>query len=140
MALTQNITVARRGPPKSNTYGKPVAPGEVIYAGSLFGVNAANQAVRIQTGGIVAFMGMALNGINNVGQSGASQQDVISSNDTYALTVPGAVPANINAKVYATDDGTLTLTAPGSGFAGVVGYLEDVDAVTGQTFVKVQGH
>lgn len=138
MALTQNITVSRRGPVRSDAFGYPVAPGEVIYTGGLFGVNASGQAVRIQTAGIVAFAGIALNGVNNVSSSSASGTQAVGSTDTFALNVPGATPANINAKVYATDDGTLTLTAPTSGFEGMVGFLVGID--NGQTYVKVQGH
>jgi hypothetical protein len=138
MALTQNITVSRRGPARGDAFGYPVAPNEVIYAGGLFGLNASGQAVRIQTAGIVSFVGMALNGVNNLGNANPSATAVVGSNDTFALTVPAATPASINAKVYATDDGTLTLAVPGSGFEGIIGYVAGID--NGQTYVKVQGH
>jgi hypothetical protein len=137
MALTGNITVARRGPARGNAFGYPVAPGETIYAGGLVGVNSSGQAVRIQTSGIVAFVGLAMNGVNNVGNASAGAT-VTAANDTFALTVPSATDANVNAKVYATDDGTLTLTQPGSGFTGIIGYLVGID--NGQTYVEVKGY
>jgi hypothetical protein len=137
-ALTQNITVARRGAARAESFGYPVAPGEKIFSGGLFGVNSSGQAVRIQTSGMAAFVGMALNGYDNSASSSASTVLVVGSNDVHPLTVPSATAANINAPVYATNDGTLTLTQPGSGFEGIVGYLVGIE--NGQTYVKVQGH
>ena len=139
MALTKNVAYQRRGPARGDNFGYYVAPGEVIYAGSLFGVNAAGYAVRIQTAGIVQFVGMALNGVDNSAGSTPSAVAVVASQDTWALTIAaGGTPSNINAKVYATDDNTLTLAQPGAGFTGVVGYFQGID--NGQTYVKVQGH
>jgi hypothetical protein len=137
MALTQNITVARRGPQRGIAFGYPVAPGEVIYTGGLFGVNSSGQAVRIQTAGIVAFVGLATVGVSNIGSSSASADFAVGAFDDFALTVPSATFANINAPVYATDDGTLTLTAPTTGFTGKVGYLAGIE--NGQTYVRIQG-
>jgi hypothetical protein len=137
MALTGNITVRRRGPARGAAFGYPVAPGEKIYAGGLVCVNSSGQMVRPQTSGAVAFVGLAQAGYDNSASASAGPT-IVAANDEYALTVPSATPSNINAKVYATDDGTLTLTAPGSGFAGVVGYLIGID--NGQTYVEVKGH
>ena len=137
MALTSNIAPARRGPARGDAFGYPIAPGETIFTGGLIGVNSSGQAVRLQTSGIVAFAGIASNGYNNAGASAAGP-NIVASAGTYALTVPGATPANINAPVYATDDATLTLAAPGSGFAGKVGYLAGID--NGQTYVSISGH
>jgi hypothetical protein len=137
MALAKNIAVSRRGPRRGDSFVYPAAPNEVIYTGGLFGVNAAGQAVRIQTSGIVAFVGIADNGVNNVGNAAAGP-NVVGLNDTYALTVPGATFANINQPVYATDDNTLTLTAPSTGFEGKIGWLVGIE--NGQTYVEVKGH
>ena len=85
----------------------------------------------------MAFIGIALNGVNNVGNA-APGYNVTAAYDDFALTVPAATVANINAPVYATDDNTLTLAKPGSGFQGIVGYLAGID--NGQTYVQLQGH
>jgi hypothetical protein len=137
MALTANAKIDRRGNARGQSFGYPVAPGETIYSGSLCCVNSAGQLVRLQTAGGVAFVGMAMSYYSNVGNAAAGP-NVVCSNDEMALTVPAASFANINATVYATDDGTLQLTAPGSGFAGKVGNLIGID--NGQTYVKVQGN
>jgi hypothetical protein len=137
MALTASLIVTRRGPRKGSAFGYPVAPGEKIFSGGLVCVNAAGQLVRLQTAGAVAFVGMAQSAYDNSG-SAAAGPIVVAANDSFALAVPSATPSNINAKVYATDDATLTLTAPTSGFEGVVGYLEGID--NGQTYVALAGH
>jgi hypothetical protein len=137
MALTAPAKIDRRGNARGQSFVYPVAPGETIYTGSLCCVNAAGQLVRLQTAGGVAFVGMAMSGYSNVGNAAAGP-GIACSNDEMALTVPAATFANINAPVYATDDATLSLAAPGSGFAGKVGVLIGID--NGQTYVKVQGN
>lgn len=134
MALSSNSMPRKRGIPRGDAFGYPIAPGEVVYTGGLTCVNSSGQAQRVQTSGSVAFVGIATNNISNVGQSAAGA-NIVAAFDTFALTVPGATAANINAPVYATDDNTLTLTAPGSGFTAVIGYLVGID--NGQTYVKI---
>jgi hypothetical protein len=137
MALTQNIAVSRRGPARGDAFGYPIAPGETIYTGGITCVNAAGQAVRPPTSGAVAFAGIATNGWNNSASSAAGPV-IVAAGGTWALNVPGATVSNLWAKVYATDDGTLTLTAPTSGFEGAIGYLAGID--NGQTYVALTGH
>ncbi len=137
MALTSSTNPRRRGYAVGDTFGYPVAPSEVVYTGGLTGINAAGQAQRIQTAGTVAFIGIATKGVNNTTVA-APGDNVIATFDTYALTVPSATPANINAPVYASDDNTLTLTLPTTGFTGKVGYLAGIEG--GQTYVKLEGH
>jgi hypothetical protein len=137
MALVQNITLARRGPPRGSAFGYPVAPGEKIYTGGVCCINSSGQLVRPQTAGAVTCVGIAQSGYDNTA-SASPGPVIVTAFDTFALTVPSATPSNINAKVYATDDGTLTLTLPGSGFTGMVGYLAGID--NAQTYVDVKGH
>jgi len=138
MALTANAKPDRRGPARGASFGYPVAPGEVVYIGSLCCVNAAGQLQRLQTAGGVAFVGVATSYYNNVGNAAAGTVNVVCANDEFAMAVPGAVMASINAPVYATDDNTLQLAVPGSGFVGKVGNIIGIE--NGVTYVKVQGY
>jgi hypothetical protein len=135
MALTSGITPARRGaPPSGGSFGGPVAPGETIWRGGLICWNAAGQLQRLQTAGSVSFAGLASRDYNNSASATASPISVEALKGTYALTVPSAVEANINASVYATDDGTLTLTASTNMLVGTLAGIEN-----GQTYVKLLG-
>lgn len=101
-------------------------------------VNAAGQMVRPQTAGAVAFVEIAQSSLSNVGNAAASTQYVEAWCDEYYFPVPAATPANINAPVYATDDNTLTLAAPGSGFEARVGSLIGFD--NGNAIVDFRGY
>ena len=137
MALTQGFNLTRRGAAHGRSdFGYPVAPGETIYRGGVVGVNASGQLQRIQTSGTVAFAGIAQADFNNSGQA-APGAPVVAMRQCFALTVPSATFSNLDAPVYAVDDGTLSLTAPSSGFAGVIGTLVGID--NGQTFVLIEG-
>lgn len=134
MALTSGIAINRRGPPSRNEFGYPVAAGEQIWRGSLCAVNAAGSLQRMQTSGSVAFVGMSEQDFSNVGSATVSAQKIVVRKGTWALTVTGATAANINAPVYASDDGTLTLTA---GSLLQVGTLAGIE--NGQTYVNLLG-
>lgn len=135
MALSADALYAWRGREGHNQFGYPVAPGETIYLGSLVCINAAGQVVRVQTSGGVAFGGVSDRNLNNTGNAAATTSNVVARTGTFALTVPGATFANIGANVYATDDSTLTLTAPSSGFTQAVGMLVGIE--NGQTWVEM---
>ena len=135
MALTSGITPARRGPPpNAGIFGGPVAPGETVWRGGLLCWNAAGQLQRLQTAGSVAFAGMANRDYNNSASAAPSTVPVEALKGVFGLNVPAALPANINANVYATDDSTLTLTASTN---MLVGTLAGID--NGQTYVKLLG-
>jgi hypothetical protein len=135
MALTAGITPARRGaPPTAGTFGGSVAIGEKIFRGGLISWNAAGTLQRLQTSGSVAFAGLASKDYDNTAGTAAASVGVEALKGIYGLTVPSAVFANINASVYATDDGTLTLS---SSSATLVGTLVGIE--NGQTYVKLLG-
>ena len=135
MALTADSPYPRRGQPGRNDFGYPLAPGEQVYVGSLTCINASGQMIRVQTAGGVAFGGMADRNLSNVGNAAASSISVTGRTGTFALTVPSATYANIGASVYATDDNTLTLTAPTTGFTQAIGTLVGIE--NGQTWVQL---
>lgn len=137
MAATQNTSPPRRGNSRGPAFGYPIAPGETIYAGGLICVNAAGQAQRLQTAGSVAFVGIAQSGYNNSASANPGP-NVVGAFDEFQYVVPGATPSNISAPVYATDDNTLTLAAPTTGFEKIVGYLIGIDS--GKTYVGFASH
>lgn len=136
MALTADALYSRRGNVGRNEFGYPVAPGEQIYLGSLLCINASGQVIRLQTAGGVAFGGLADRNLSNVGNAAASSGNVVGRTGTYSLTVPSATFANIGAAVYASDDATLTLTQPSTGFTQPVGTLVGIE--NGQTWVQIE--
>jgi uncharacterized membrane protein (DUF2068 family) len=134
MALTADAAYQRRGLPGRNEFGYPVAAGEKVFRGSIIAVNAAGAVVRVQTAGAVQIIGLADHFLDNSGSASVSTDRVVGLKGTYALTVPSATAANINATVYASDDNTLTLTQGTLLAAGVLVGIEG-----GQTFVQMIG-
>jgi hypothetical protein len=135
MALTADVVLKRRGPPKGGEYGYYVAPGEKVFRNSLVGLNAAGQMQRIQTSGTVAFLGLAAMAYDNTASAAASVTPVEALRGIWRLVVPSAIPANLNATVYVVDDNTLTLTQSGSLL--VAGNLDGIEA--GFTWVRLLG-
>jgi hypothetical protein len=147
MALTKGFNLTRRGAAMGRAdFGYPAAPGAVIWRGGIMGLNASGQLQPIQTAAgtvngvamtaCVAFAGVAMQDFNNSAVA-APGPAVVAGRQCYALVVPGATFANIGSAVYATDDATLTLTAPTSGFEGAIGTLVGID--NGATFVNILG-
>lgn len=137
MALSAGFNLSRRGARAGRSdFGYPAAPGVTIWRGGIMGLNAAGQLQPIQTAATVSFAGVAERDYNNAGNASAGPT-VVASRESYALTVPGATYANIGAPVYATDDATLTLTVPTSGFEGAIGTLVGIEG--GQTYVLMAG-
>ena len=136
MALSADASYPRRGLAANGTnFGYPVAPGETVYRGSLCLVNATGQLQRLQTAGGVAFAGMAEAQLNNAGNAAASSTIVTALRGTFGIPVPSATVSNIGASVYATDDGTFQLTAPGTGYTAAIGTIVGVE--NGLTYVKL---
>ncbi len=147
MALSAPITLARRGQRAGRSdFGYPAAPGVVIYTGGIMGLNASGQIQPIQTAAAtnagvattacVSFAGIATSSYNGLGVSSVGPL-IVGARECYALTVPAATFANIDAPVYAVDDGTLTLTQPSTGFTGAIGTLVGIE--NGQTYVLIEG-
>ncbi|MHB1305351.1 MAG: hypothetical protein ACYCZB_18150 [Acidiphilium sp.] len=137
MALTAGFNLSRRGARAGRSdFGYPVAPGVAIWRGGIMGLNAAGQLQPVQTAATVAFAGVATQDYNNAGSANAGPT-VVASRECYALTVPAATAADIGTPVYATDDATLTLTAPTTGFVGAIGTLVGIEG--GQTYVLIAG-
>lgn len=135
-ALTAGITPIRRGTPATrNEFGAVIPAGEKVFRGSLLAWTAAGKLVRIQTSGAVAFAGMCDRDLDNSASSADSATKVVAHKGTWGLTVPSATTGSVLAAVYATDDGTLTLSSAGSPLQ--VGTLAGIES--GQTYVSLLG-
>jgi len=118
MALNGDFLVQRRGAPIDTgvIFAYPIAPGEKIWRGSACAINSANQCQRVQTAGSLAFIGLAERTFDNT-QNSAPGPNIEMMKGTYQLTVPGATATNLlpgQNTVYATDDGTFTLSSAGA--------------------------
>ena len=118
MALSSGIKVLRYGPPAHGGFGYQVAPGEQVWRGGIVALNTRGYLQRVQTGGSVVVVGLCSQDYSNVGVGVASADYVQVERGWWALGVPGAVAADINAPVFATDDNTLSLTPAVSAVLG----------------------
>ena len=135
-ALAADAIYRRRGPAiVRNEFAYSLAAGEKCFRGSHLATNAAGNLVRVQTAGSVTYQGIADRTLDNTGSAAVSVDKVTPMKGTWVIPVPGATVANIGATVYATDDGTLTLTQSGSLLT--VGVLRGFDG--GLTCIDIVG-
>lgn len=137
MALTAGFAPRRRGQtPAAGDYGYSVRASTKIFRGGMVGVDSSGNMVPVNTAAAlaVAFVGIAERDFDNSAVASASADKVVALKGTYALTVPAATAANINAAVYATDDATFTLTASTNLQVGTLTGIEG-----GQTYVRLLG-
>ena len=135
MALSAGINRDRRGPePVAGAFGYGVKAAAKVWRGSFVAVNSSGAMVLIGAGDASQFVGLADRDLDNTAGGATSAEKVIALKGTYAITVPSATHANINAIVYATDDNTATLTASTNLPIGTLAGIEG-----GQTFVKLLG-
>lgn len=133
MALSADKIFRRRGQPATaGEFGYFVAAGVKVYRGALIAINAAGNIVLVGAGTAVAFVGIADRFLDNSAGSGVSAEKVVGLRGTWDITVPSATPTNTNAAVYATDDGTATLTASTNLQIGTLAGIE-----SSQTWVKL---
>lgn len=133
-ALVKDAIYSRRGPPARNEFGYAVAIAEKVFRGSLIALNAAGTMQRIQTAGSLVCVGMAGQNLDNTAGAVASATRIEALKGTWGIPVPAATAANINANVYCTDDGTLTLTVAANLLVGTLVGIE-----SGLTHVQFTG-
>jgi hypothetical protein len=132
MPATSNQKLPIRSGP---TFGYQVPAGIHVYAGQLLMLTAASLVQPLGVAGGVAFAGIASSELNNVGVTTTSTGYVECKRDiVIQAVVPGAVPANVGAPVYATDDITYTLSS-NSGANVQVGILAGFEG--GNTWVRI---
>ena len=101
----------------------PVQASSTIYAGSALSIDTGGEVGPLATGE-VGFVGFAINKVDNSsGSAGDVNARVLTSGEV-ELTITGLDDNNdINDPVYASDDGTFTLTASGSTVIGRVSQI-----------------
>lgn len=101
----------------------PVQASSTIYAGSALSIDTGGEVGPLATGE-AGFVGFAINKVDNSsGSAGDVNARVLTSGEV-ELTITGLDDNNdINDPVYASDDGTFTLTASGSTVIGRVSQI-----------------
>jgi hypothetical protein len=115
MALSAFNALQRRGPLGPGAAGYQVAAGEQIWGGGIVGLNSSGYLQRCQTSGTVVLIGIAQRDYNNVSNANASSDWVVVDKGFWMMAVAGSAASNIDQPVYATDDGTATMSVPGPG-------------------------
>ena len=97
----------------------PVVASDIIYEGSAVGENGSGYARPLTAGD--AFLGFALRQVDNsAGAAGAKNVTVI-TRGRVQLSIPSlAITSNDRVAVYASDDGTFTLTSTSNSLIGYV--------------------
>lgn len=96
-----------------------VLGGTVIHKGAAVGIEATSGMLR----GLVAgdkFRGFARKGVDATGKADGELRVNVLESGKIELSVSGVVNASLGAAVYASDDGTFTLTSAGNSFVGKV--------------------
>ncbi len=99
----------------------PVLSGTRIYGGALVGQDGASGRARPLVAGD-RFLGLAYAGADAV--DGTPVRVMLHQHIDAVLDLPGSVPTDIGADVYAADDEQLTLTAAGNSWVGRIVALE----------------
>ena len=97
----------------------PVAASSVIYEGSAVGENASGYARALVA--LDKFLGFAVFAADNsAGAAGAIRVEVRKKGNVRLAVVGSAITSNDRPAVYASDDGTFTLTSTGNSQIGYV--------------------
>lgn len=99
----------------------PALTGKTFYMGTLVFVTAAGYATDVIAAGVNVFGGIVAdrNYDNSAGASGAIQVEVYTRGRA-TLTGSGFTQAHQEAKCYATDNYTVTVTATNNTFIGII--------------------
>ncbi len=108
----------------------PVDDNVNIYKGALVGLNASTGYARPLTAGD-AFLGVAYAQADNTvsGHSAGGVAVRLHQDIDIIHVLSGVAQTNVGAVVYASDDGTLTLTASGNSRVGRIVAVEGTDLV-----------
>ncbi len=110
----------------------PVEGAKRIYRGAFLGFSADGHAqplIAIDN----RFAGIAFEEVDNLAGADAAKKVRAYTTGDFHLSLAGATRANVRAAVYATDDGTLTLTSTSNTY---VGYVVDVP-VAGEIILRL---
>ena len=108
----------------------PVDDNVDIFKGSFVGVNASTGYARPLVAGD-AFLGVAYSQADNTGASHAAAAILVRIHQPLDIVhyLSGAVATDVGKVIYASDDGTLTLSASGNSRVGRIVALEGANLV-----------
>lgn len=116
MALSESIS---RAYDMADLASFPVAAGAMIYQGAALGEDGSGYARPLVAGD--AFLGFSNDEVDNTGGADGDREVTARTQGAVELDVAGSsVTSNDGAAVYASDDGTFTLTAGGNSQIGGV--------------------
>ncbi|MEO1528076.1 MAG: hypothetical protein AAFX06_21810 [Planctomycetota bacterium] len=126
MATTEERLIVRED---SNKGSAPVAAGVKIPGGTLVFAIAAGFATNVVNAGANTLLGVAHNTADNAG--GANGDEIIEfwRREKFQFTLAGVTQADLNKKVYAIDNDTLTLTAANHTYVGTIAEIVDGNTV-----------
>jgi hypothetical protein len=116
MALTKNTQIAFE---IGDLAELPVLTNAKIYEGALGGIDAGTGYVRPLTAGDAA-VGFAESPADNTGGASGAIRARFREHGKAVLSIANLAITDIDKPVYASDDGTFTLTAGSNSFVGVV--------------------
>lgn len=96
----------------------PVAASVTVYEGAAIGENASGYARPLTAGDV--FLGFAIEPVASQSSAGAARVEVKTRGRVQLAISSIAVTANDRPPVYASDDGTFTLTASTNSLIGYV--------------------
>lgn len=99
---------------------QPVAASTVLYGGTLVFTNSGGFADDDIAAGANTFAGIVTRRYDNSGGANGDITAQIENRGQFVLTGSGFTQADVNVKVYATDNYTLTKTSTNNVFVGVI--------------------
>ncbi len=115
MALTANRDVDHFVDQEVRRY--PVGADAQVYKGGFVGLDANRYARALVAGD--ACVGLAYEQVDNTGGANGDRHVRVYTQGDFLLALAGAARTDIGKAVYASDDGTLTLTATANSLVGV---------------------
>ena len=100
--------------------GGVVAAATILYGGTMVFVNASGYLDDDTNSGANKFAGIAPERYDNSGGANGEVKAKIENQGYFVLSGSGFTQADVGAKVYASDNYTLTKTAAGNSFVGVI--------------------
>ncbi|MEK7731097.1 MAG: hypothetical protein AAB363_04500, partial [Planctomycetota bacterium] len=116
MALTKNREVDHYIDQELRTF--QVAAAKRIYKGGLVGLSSAGYAQPLVAGD--PFVGIAYEEMDNTGGANGAVSVRVYTLGDFGLTLTGATAAHIGRPVFASADDTLTFTAAGNSYVGLI--------------------
>lgn len=125
-ALTADVNLVQQ---KGEMVSHPVVASDIIYKGALCKINAAGNLAPCAAEAGSQFAGVAYENVDNSAGIAGAKSCRVEIEGIFDLTIAGATLADVGSKVYATDDGLVTVTE-GTGSKQIVGNIVKFNSAT----------